>query len=428
MSAIKPIAMTKSLTIAKTGLLAIVAVLFLSSCLKDKLTKTYTIYRPIYKSKDEVLASIKVAPTQTVKEPGKLYMYGKYIFLNEINKGVHLIDNSNPSNPVMAGFIEIPGNIDIAVKGSILYADLYTDLLAIDITNPLETKIAKVIPNVFPERIYINGFVTQPGMVVVDWIKKDTTVTVSNPDPIGWGGGCPNCNFALMADAGGKSNSAASVPGLAGSMSRFAIVNDYMYAVNRNQVKALSISNPADPILLQSNAYGWNIETIFPFKDKLFIGSSSGMYIFSISNPATPTYQGMFQHARACDPVVADDKYAYVTLRAGTFCEGTSNQLDVIDVTNVFWPKLVKTYQMTNPYGLAKDGNTLFLCDGKAGLKVYNADVATDLKLINEVKGYETYDVIAYNKRLVLVASNGLHQFDYTDINNIKLLSSITVQ
>ena len=71
----------------------------LSSCMKDKLTKTYTIYSPVYKTKQEVLASVKFAEPQTISSPGKIYILGKYIFLNELNKGVHVIDNANAASP-----------------------------------------------------------------------------------------------------------------------------------------------------------------------------------------------------------------------------------------------------------------------------------------------------------------------------------------
>jgi hypothetical protein len=104
------------------------------------------------------------------------------------------------------------------------------------------------------------------------------------------------------------------------------------------------------------------------------------------------------------------------------------NQLDVIDVRNVLAPTLVKTYAMTNPHGLAIDGNLLFLCDGKDGLKIYNSSNVLDLKLLYHIKNIETFDVIAWNKRLLVVTTSGLHQYDYSDINNIKLLSKINTK
>jgi len=420
--------MRSNLSFSKMLALLIVISFSTGGCFKDKLTRTYTIYTPIYETKASVLANIKSDAPATVKQAGKLYLYGKYIFLNEIDKGVHIIDNGNPSNPVNVAFIKIPGNVDIAVKGNTLYADLYADLLAIDITNPLQAKMEKLVPNIFPDREYSTGFNPDSTLIVVDWLKKDTTIDVDrNGGIFGGGWGCAVCSFAGAADMALSSNKSSAAPGLAGSMSRFAIVNDFMYAVNRSSLQTISVTSPNDPQLLGTENMGWNIETIYPFKDKLFIGSATGMFIYNINNPSAPEKQGSFTHSRACDPVVADDDYAFVTLREGNQCDGTSNQLDIVNVQNLLSPSLVKTYQMTNPHGLAKDGNYLFICDGSDGLKVYDASSVLNLKLIKHIKGLETFDVIAWNKRLILVTDKGLRQYDYSDINDIRLLSTIAV-
>lgn len=396
----------------------------ISGCMKDHITRTYTLYTPVYKTEAEVLANIKANAPRTIKEKGKIFLYGNYIFLNEVDKGVHIINNSNPAAPVREAFIDIPGNIDIAVKGNTLFADFYDDLLALDISNPLQVQVKKIVRDVFPDRRYSNGFTPNPTMVIVDWIVKDTTVRVDNGGIPGYCISCNSTGFALSSDA---ARTSASVTGIAGSMSRFSIVNDYLYAVNSFSLNVLNITNPADPTQLGTSNIGSSIETIYPFKDKLFIGSSSGMFIYSIANPAAPVRQGQFMHARACDPVVADEDYAYVTLRSGTACQGFTNQLDVVNVQNVLAPSLTKTYPMTNPHGLSKDGNLLFLCDGRDGLKVYDATNVSDLKQLSHIKDLETYDAIAWNNNLIVVASEGLYQYSYTTGSDLTLLSKITI-
>jgi hypothetical protein len=163
----------------------------------------------------------------------------------------------------------------------------------------------------------------------------------------------------------------------------------------------------------------WNIETIYPFKDKLFIGSNAGMFIYDIANPASPRSLGQFAHARACDPVIADDNNAYVTLHDGTPCGGFNNQLDVVNISNLVAPVLVKTYAMTNPHGLAKDNNLLFLCDGRDGLKMYDVANPSNIVLKKQVTGLETYDAIAWNNNLLVVAKDGLYQYDYSNPLNL---------
>lgn len=56
------------------------------------------------------------------------------------------------------GFIDIPGNEDLAVKGNVLYADLYTDLVCLDVSNPLHVVVKNYNDGVFPFRSYAGGF------------------------------------------------------------------------------------------------------------------------------------------------------------------------------------------------------------------------------------------------------------------------------
>jgi hypothetical protein len=210
-------------------------------------------------------------------------------------------------------------------------------------------------------------------------------------------------------------------------MARFTLLNNHLYTVSVSELFAFNISDPRDPKFVNKSVFnGQVIETIFPFKNKLFIGSTTGMFIYDVSTPGSPVKQGQFNHARNCDPVVADDTKAYVTLRSGTTCGGITNSLEIIDVTNINSPWLIKQYPMTNPFGLGKDGNALFICDGKDGVKVYDASDANNLKMIKKIDGMETYDVIASNNRALVVAKEGLFQFDYSNINNIRLLSKIS--
>lgn len=424
--------MKKNQTIRVIALLLFVLPVAFSACIKDrcKRTHSYTWYVPVYKTKAEVRANIKSNAPVDLNTTGKLYIYGNYIFLNEVDKGIHVIDNTDPSHPRNMAFISIPGNVDLAVKDNILYADLYTDLVAIDISNPANVTVKKIIDYVFPERLYSNGFTADNSQVIADWRRVDTTVTEYCD---GSNGIVPIRADVLYASASGANPSvpppsAAQPTGVGGSMARFTIVNNYMYAVDRHTLKSISISTPANPVLAGDMNAGWDIETIYPFKDKLFVGSMGGMFIFDISNPATPVSQGNFVHAKACDPVITDGNYAYITLRAGTYCGAANNELQVVDIQNLQNPTLVKTYAMTGPYGLSKDNNLLFICDGTDGVKVYNASNVQSLQLIKTINNISTAsDVIAYNNKALVVTDDGLYQYDYTNANDIRLLSKITV-
>lgn len=152
------------------------------------------------------------------------------------------------------------------------------------------------------------------------------------------------------------------------------------------------------------------------------------MFIFNItSSPASPAKVGEFTHARSCDPVIADDSFAFVTLHSGTTCLGFNNELDVVKLNDLSNAELVKTYNMTSPQGLSKDGKLLFICDGTDGLKVYDASDVQALQLVKQFTGIETYDVIANNKIALVVAKDGLYQYDYSDPANIHSVSKINI-
>src|SRR6266700_6168701 len=187
-------------------------------------------------------------------------------------------------------------------------------------------------------------------------------------------------------------------------MARFAPLNNYLYTVSNSDLKIFDIGYPEFPNYVGKITPGnWNIETIYPFKDKLFIGSSNGMLIYDATDPLKPTQAGQFTHARVCDPVIADDKYAYITLRSGTTCQGFTNELDILNVYNVLSPQLSSVFKMTNPHGLSKDGNLLFVCDGTEGLRILDASNSAQVTQLKQVTGIgETFDVIAQDNNAIV--------------------------
>ncbi|MCY7351152.1 MAG: hypothetical protein LH606_10850 [Cytophagaceae bacterium] len=133
-------------------------------------------YRPVYISR-ETMIKIAVTAPQPLKNPGKIYVQGTYLFVNEINRGIHVIDNQQPTAPRTIAFLSIPGNVDMAVKGTMLYADNATDLVAIDISSPEAVRVVKRIAGVFPTQkhpAYTNVVfecVDDSRGVVVGWEK-----------------------------------------------------------------------------------------------------------------------------------------------------------------------------------------------------------------------------------------------------------------
>ena len=420
--------MKKRVSFAVTCI-CIIALATLPGCFKDSIqrTYTYTYYKPVYKTTEEVRQNIRSNAPRPIERPGKIFLVGDYIFLNEIDKGVHVIKNTDPSHPIVAAFIDIPGNMDIAVKDNILYADLYTDVVAIDISNPQQAVMKKIVEGVFPHRYYNTAFLADTTKVIATWEKRDTTIT-EDANVQRWLQE-DRSFFMTYAAVGSNTGTTASVApyGIGGSMARFTIAKDRLYTVSNTDLDVFNVSTAADPKKVTTRNIGWNIETIYPFMNQLFIGSQSGMYVYNINNPDNPVQSGQFNHIRSCDPVIADQNFAYVTLRSGTACQGFTNELDILKLNNSNDPSLVKVYQFNNPHGLAKVGATLFICDGSAGVKIYNASDVMNLQEVKHITGIEAYDVIAFNGRALVVAADGLYQYSYADLSNIRLLSKLSV-
>lgn len=415
----------------------LLAGLWISSC-QDRVFEevTYKANVPVYMTFTDFRKAVKTTEPKALVHPGKIYFYNSYLFINENQQGVHVYDNSNPASPRSIAFVEIPGNIDIAVKGNILFADSYIDLVAIDITDPSQPveieRIEGIFPNVLPmmDISYpVYGLDKKKG-VVVGWEQKDVTEVIERGNSSKGemlfldSGGRPQLGSADVSLIGGSQNS-----GVGGSMARFTIIGQYLYAVHSNALKVFNI-NQVPGIAVGSNIQlTRNVETIYPFEGRLFLGTTTGMEIYNLDNPAVPAFISVFEHITACDPVVVSGQYAYVTLRSGNNCNNMTNQLDVVDISSIEYPFLVKSYPFYNPHGLGVDGNTLFICDGDAGLKIYDKSDPMEIlqHQLGHFEGIHAFDVIPWNGVLMMIGADGLYQYDYADLTNLRLLSKIDV-
>lgn len=225
-------------------------------------------------------------------------------------------------------------------------------------------------------------------------------------------------------DLGGETSVDGS--GQGGSLARFAVAGDHLYAVDGTELKVFDISNRDNAIYLSRHQLNVAVETIFPRDNAtLFIGSVSGMYIYDISSAPNLSRRSVYQHITACDPVVANQDYAYVTLRSeenSNFCRRSVNQLDIIDISDLDQPQLVNTFPLVNPYGLGLYGDTLFVCD--RGLKIFNVKDPQSLKLLTADEDFPARDLIPYGNLIIAVSDEGINQYRYHQ-GKLNLLSSL---
>ena len=415
-------------------------------CTETRVRRNLT---PVTLSLQEIRRDLKTEAPRPLEHPGKIYVKDNYLFINEVKEGLHIIDNSDPANPRPVAFVRIPGNGDLAVRGNILYADSYSDLVALDISDPKNPKEVSRVEEVFLSGQFDGGNWTYNGSIraindmrVAYFTETIQTNCEDNPTVPNWGWGWEmnalafadvafySASKATGANSAAPSGAGGGGDGQAGSMARFALYDQYLYTVGPTNLNLFDISTPSKPTYRSVVNLGWGgIETIFPYKDKLFIGSTTGMHIYDNSNPAKPERLSIFQHGRACDPVVVYDDIAYVTIRTGNFCGGNQNQLDLVDISELTRPQLIKSYQMQNPHGLGIDFPTLYLCEGQFGLKVFDAQnkFSVDSHLLAHFKDMDAYDVIPLGKTLMMVGKDGLYQFDASDPKNLRQLSKIAV-
>lgn len=365
----------------------------------------------------EFRTSASVENAQPIQESGKIYAYHDLIFINDQLEGVHVLDNSDPSNPIQKNFLKIPQNTDVAIKDDKLYANSGPDLVVFDLSDVTNIEYETRIENVFnyyyptlPEGVsYLDesdyDYETE---IIIGFEVRTEYREIQN-----------DIAFFDGAEASGGT-------GTGGSMARFKIVNDYLYTVTESEIYIFDIQTPENPIAVNSEYVGWQIETIFNQDDYLYLGSSSGMYIYSIQNPAAPSYVSQIDHVMGCDPVVVQGDWAYVTIRGGNDCGQNLSQLEVIDISNKNMPERIAVYEMAEPYGLGIKDDHLFVCDGSEGLKVFDASTTPEISLIDHFENIETYDVIPLENVLLMVGGDMLYQYRYTS-EGIVLLSSFSL-
>ena len=365
----------------------------------------------------EFRTSVSVENAQPIQQSGKIYAYDDLIFINDQLEGVHVLDNSDPSNPIQKNFLKIPQNTDVAIKDDKLYANSGPDLVVFDLSDVTNIEYETRIENVF--NYY---YPTMPeGVSYLDESDYDyeTEIIIGFEVRTEYREIQNDIAFFDGAEASGGT-------GTGGSMARFKIVNDYLYTVTESEIHIFDIQTQENPIAVNSEYVGWQIETIFNQGDYLYLGSSSGMYIYSIENPAAPSYVSRIDHVVGCDPVVVQGDWAYVTIRGGNDCGQNLSQLEVIDISNKNMPERVAVYEMEEPYGLGIKDDHLFVCDGSEGLKVFDASATPEISLIDHFENIETYDIIPLENVLLMVGGDMLYQYRYTS-EGIVLLSSFSL-
>lgn len=135
-------------------------------------------YAPVYQA-ESVSTPVTLTSPRSILNPGKIYIYGEYLLVNEINEGIHVFDNSDAAAPEAIGFLDLPGNTDMAIKDGLLYADYMGYLVSLTVSDfgdvqekgrlPLAARRFGMPP---PKGFYFQCVDPEKGFVV-DWERTE---------------------------------------------------------------------------------------------------------------------------------------------------------------------------------------------------------------------------------------------------------------
>lgn len=144
---------------------------------EDDFVEPISRYEPVYLDRAEFVNSVVLKNHINIAISGKIYVQDDLLFINELFKGFHIYDNSDPSNPQAIKFIEAPGSTDMAIRGNVIYVNQATDLIALEYNSETNTvAITKRIPNTFPPLRSPDGeqaYNIPENSVVIDWKLKN---------------------------------------------------------------------------------------------------------------------------------------------------------------------------------------------------------------------------------------------------------------
>lgn len=411
--------------------LLVISLFVFSSCEDDfgKKTVSYTKATAIYGDIETLRATPIAGNARVIEDAGKIFVYDDMILVGEEGHGIHVIDNSYPSNPIPVAFLNIPGNREYFVSDGVLYAESVYDMLKIDISNMKQPVILERVENAFLATLY-----GESGEAIIGFDYENVTEELALDDPIFDYETYDNVYYydvdqSLIPQSSVPASFAGNSGNAIGSVNRIVEHNGYVYAVSRGKMNVFNAQGGFEQVY--SEYVGWNMETVFPMGDRLFVGTSSSVDIFNISNPESPYLQSSYFHMTSCDPVLPiNETTAYVTLRTGDFseCPGDENELLVIDISHDEYVEEVQQISMNSPFGMSLIEDRLYVGEGASGVKVFDASDRRNLKLLQFDHSVDAYDVIAHPKYfniLMLAGPDGLLQYQLDGGTDLQLISNI---
>ncbi|HEX6791657.1 MAG TPA: hypothetical protein VF247_10140 [Candidatus Krumholzibacteria bacterium] len=336
----------------------------------------------------------RATPADRMVYPISMTLADNRLYVSGGHSGLHVYDVTDPAAPGKVIHIPLDFNASTAVKDDIVYANDGGQLQAIRISGDSYTVVAKI------------GVKLQFHDV---------------PSP-----GVDDESFSCMCTTNTFDAASVSPPATASSFSAFALVDDRLYRADDNgSIIVYDVSVPDTLTLVSDVPVGWDIETLHPSGELLFVGGFNGMYIFDREDPDHPRQLSKIQHVRACDPVVVSGSTAYVTLRGGNACGLSPDELLCVSIADPGKPEVVGEKPLNTPYGLAAQNARVYVSHGIGGYSLVDASDPANVTIEKTWSGALTRDFIWSGNTLFVLTDDNVNIYDVADPLAPKLLSQV---
>src|SRR5688572_6989706 len=191
------------------------------------------------------------APVPVPPDTSSMTLAGDRLFIAGHHTGLHVYDVADPSQPVKLATIPLEFSGGAAVKDDALYASDWGQLVVMDMSDG-EYKVVARIGVKYHDGGYVDDESFSCACSTIDYDERPLA------------------------------------PGTSSSFATFAVVDNQLYRVDQSDLVVYDITTPTRPKEVSRINVGWDIETIHPTQNLLFIGGRQGMYIFDREDPARP--------------------------------------------------------------------------------------------------------------------------------------------
>jgi len=335
--------------------------------------------------KSELEQSIYLMQEREIDTIFKVGFLADLILLGEIYYGIHILDNSIPTNFRYLGFINIPGIIDFVVKDSMIYANNSVDLIAIKLVSPEQIVLTQREKNVFPELSPPDG--RKPNPIFM------RSQRLENTEIIAW---VRDKNIDLL-------DSLFIVNNL------LSVFNDYLLGIIGQNLVVYKIQ---DDLLEYKSFTRVNIDVNYKLfsVDQYFmcIGLSSLRVLsLELDNPILKKEYFGISPANYIDfRKFSESYYMLVSFHYDPFYWNTTNQVEIYNLGNFNTISLDTIIKLNYPLDVKIKDSLFFVCD--QGIKIFKLDSS-----YNQIyyQPADAYNLFLKDSLLITIGSKNLTQY-----------------